>query len=66
LLRHREGLPPDVQKNLEAIHRACIRIRDIVRRLEDLREDRTVEYIPGVQMTDLRGEEAGGNEGRSP
>ncbi len=65
LLRQREGLPPDVQKNLEAIHRACIRIRDIVRRLEGLREDRTVEYVPGMQMTDLRGEEAGGNEGRN-
>jgi DNA-binding response OmpR family regulator len=66
LLRHHEGLPPDVQKNLEAIHRACIRIRDIVRRLEDLREDRTVEYIPGVQMTDLHGEEAGESERSSP
>lgn len=65
LLRHHEGLPPDVQKNLEAIHRACIRICDIVRRLEGLREDRTVEYIPGMQMTDLRGEEAGGSEGRN-
>jgi DNA-binding response OmpR family regulator len=65
LLRQREDLPPDVQKNLEAIHRACIRIRDIVRRLEGLREDRTVEYVPGMQMTDLRGEEAGGSEGRN-
>jgi DNA-binding response OmpR family regulator len=66
LLRERENLPPEVQKNLEAIHRACIRIRDIVRRLEDLRQDRTVEYIPGMQMTDLRGEEAGESEGGSP
>jgi DNA-binding response OmpR family regulator len=66
LLRDREGLPPEVQKNLEAIHRACIRIRDIVRGLEGLREDRTVEYIPGMQMTDLRGGEAGESEGGSP
>jgi DNA-binding response OmpR family regulator len=59
LLRQRESLPPDVQKKLEVIHRSCIRIRDVIRRLEDLRLDRTVEYLPGLQMTDLRSEETG-------
>lgn len=54
LLAHPEGLPSDVQHKLEAIRRASLRIRDVVRRLEGLREDRKVEYIPGVNMTDLR------------
>ena len=65
LLNQREGLPPDLQKKLETIYRGCARIRDVVRRLEDLREDRTVEYLPGMNMTDLRGEEAGESEGRT-
>ncbi len=47
-------LPPGVQKKLEAISRAALRIRDVLRRLEAVREDRTVEYIPGLSMTDLR------------
>lgn len=66
LLHQRESLPPDVQKKLEVIHRSCIRIRDVVRRLEELNEDRTVEYLPGMQMTDLRGEETGEGRGREP
>jgi DNA-binding response OmpR family regulator len=65
LLSQRDSLPPEVQKKLEAIHRSCIRIRDVIRRLEGLRGDRTVEYLPGMTMTDLRHEEAdeGGREG---
>jgi two-component system NtrC family sensor kinase len=66
LLSQREGLPPDLQKKLEAIYRGCVRIRDVIRRLEGLREDRTVEYLPGMHMTDLGGEEAGEGEGRTP
>jgi DNA-binding response OmpR family regulator len=58
LMGLREGLAPDIQKKLEAIHRGCIRIRDVVKRLEELREDRTVEYIPGKNMIDLHGGEA--------
>lgn len=54
LLSHAESLPPEVRKKLEVISKASLRIRDVVRRLEVLREDRTVEYIPGISMTDLR------------
>jgi DNA-binding response OmpR family regulator len=53
LLLQAEGLPSEVCKKLEAISRGAVRIRDVVRRLEDLREERTVEYLPGVSMTDL-------------
>jgi len=64
LLTQGEGLPDDVQRKLEAIRRASLRIRDVVRRLEVLRDDRTVEYVPGVNMTDLRGEgQAPGRQG---
>ncbi len=53
LLSQPEMLSPDGRRKVEAIRRACIRIRDVIRRLEALREDRTVEYLPGVSMTDL-------------
>lgn len=66
LLSQPEGLPPDLQKKLEAISRGCARIRDVVRRLEGLREDRTVEYIPGISMIDLGAGEAGDSEGGRP
>ncbi len=44
---------------LEAIKRCSIRIRDVVRRLERIEDDRTVEYVDGIQMTDLGPESAG-------
>jgi DNA-binding response OmpR family regulator len=62
LLSRPESLPPDVTKKLEAISRASIRIRDVVRRLENLHDDRTVEYLPGSSMTDLRRPGASGGE----
>lgn len=55
LLAQGDALAPDLRRKLEAIRRAALRIRDVVRRLEVLK-DRTVEYVPGVHMTDLRGE----------
>lgn len=60
LLSQGETLPSDARRKLEAIARASLRIRDVVRRLEGLREDRTVEYLPGLGMTDLQ---QGGPEG---
>jgi DNA-binding response OmpR family regulator len=61
LLDQREDLTPDLQKKLKAIQRGCARIRDVVKRLEELRDDRTVEYIPGMDMIDLQGK--GGEPG---
>jgi signal transduction histidine kinase len=54
LLTQAEGFPEAVRKKLDAIRHATIRIRDVVRRLEEV-EDRSVEYVPGLQMTDLSG-----------
>lgn len=66
LLCQPEGVAPDVQRKLEAIRRASLRIRDVVRRLEGLREDRSVEYVPGVNMTDLHPENSAGTEEGTP
>ena len=52
LLAEEARFPDAARKKLDAIRRATIRIRDVVRRLEDV-EDRSVEYVPGLQMTDL-------------
>jgi signal transduction histidine kinase len=62
LLAQAESFPGPVGKKLDAIRRATIRIRDVVRRLEEV-EDRRVEYVPGLQMTDLSG--AKGEETKS-
>ncbi len=45
--------PEEVARKLETIRRAALQIRDVMRRLEGLRGERTVEYVPGVGMTDL-------------
>jgi signal transduction histidine kinase len=55
LLTQADAFPEAARRKLEAIRRATLRIRDVVRRLEDI-EDRTVEYVPGMQMTDLSGD----------
>ena len=52
LLAQADACPDATRKKLDAIRRATIRIRDVVRRLEEV-EDKSVEYIPGLQMTDL-------------
>lgn len=56
-----DAFPEAARRKLEAIRRATIRIRDVVRRLEDI-EDRSVEYMPGMQMTDLSGDGPPGPE----
>jgi DNA-binding response OmpR family regulator len=52
LLTQADTLPDAARKKLDVIRKATIRIRDVVRRLEEV-EDRSVEYVPGLQMTDL-------------
>jgi DNA-binding response OmpR family regulator len=56
LLTEEAPIPDAARKKLDAIRRATIRIRDVVRRLEDV-EDRSVEYVQGLQMTDLSQED---------
>ncbi len=66
LLLQAENLPEEVRKKLEAIRRGAVRIRDVVRRLEGLREERTVEYLPGVSMIDLHPKEPERGGGGQP
>jgi CheY-like chemotaxis protein len=66
LLLQAESLPEEVRKKVEAISRGAVRIRDVVRRLEGLREERTVEYLPGVSMTDLQPKEPESGGGGQP
>ena len=53
LIAQGETFPENARRKLDAIRRSTIRIRDVVRRLEDIQDDRTVEYVQGIQMTDL-------------
>ena len=53
LLMQPQHLPAEVQHKMEIIRRSALRIRDVVRRLEELRDDRPVEYIAGLSMTNL-------------
>ncbi|HYL79528.1 MAG TPA: response regulator [Candidatus Acidoferrum sp.] len=66
LLSQPEQIAPDILKKLESIRRASLRIRDVVRKLEGLREDRVVEYVPGVSMTDLHPDDSPGTKGGTP
>jgi DNA-binding response OmpR family regulator len=53
LISQSEAFPEGAQRKLDAIRQATVRIRDVVRRLEDIQDDQTVEYVQGIQMTDL-------------
>jgi signal transduction histidine kinase len=57
LLLQAEGLPSEVCKKLEAISRGAVRIRDIIQQLEEMREERAMEYLPEISMTDLHPKE---------
>jgi response regulator RpfG family c-di-GMP phosphodiesterase len=56
LLAQPGALPAEAVRKLESIRRAALRIRDVVRRLEGIQHERTVEYIEGINMIDLREE----------
>lgn len=53
LLMQPAHLSAEVQHKVDLIRRSALRIRDVVRRLEGLKDDRPVEYIPGLSMTNL-------------
>lgn len=48
-----ENLPNETRKNLRTIEQMSIRIRDVVKKLSDVKEDRTKEFIKGVRVVDL-------------
>lgn len=57
LLLDRAGdIPAAMRKRLQAILDNAIRIAEIVKRLEEIKKEQTVEYLKGVRMTDLKRE----------
>jgi len=53
LLDRLEGDQGDLRKRLAMVLDNALRIAEIVKRLQDIKQDRTVEYRKGVKMTDL-------------
>lgn len=43
----------DVEARLEVILNNALRIAEIIKRVEELKQDKVVEYLKGVKMTDL-------------
>ncbi len=54
ILREVRDDPRAVGEWAEAVALAAARIRDVLKRLEELREVETVDYTPGVPMVDLK------------
>lgn len=59
LLERHNGSRDDLKARLQVVLSNALRIAEIVKRLQDIRQDKTVEYLKGVKMTDLE-EEGGG------
>jgi CheY-like chemotaxis protein len=57
LLGDRNPSPESSRQALLRVSESIGRIRDIVRRIGELREVRTKRYLPGVQMVDLEAEQ---------
>ena len=53
LLDRLEGEDGDLKKRLEVILNNALRISEIVKRMQEIKNDKTVEYLKGVKMTDL-------------
>jgi PAS domain S-box-containing protein len=53
LLERYEKSGNDLKRRLDLILENALRISEIVKRLQEIKEDRTVEYVKGVKMTDL-------------
>lgn len=54
LLLERFGGPEgDLKRRLEMILENAVRIAEILKRLQDIKQDRTIEYVRGMKMTDL-------------
>lgn len=53
LLDRLEGAEGELKKRLEVVLDNALRISEIVKRLQGIRQDKTIEYLKGVKMTDL-------------
>jgi PAS domain S-box-containing protein len=54
LIERLENADPDLKVRLDMILNNAIRIAEIVKRLEGIKQDKVVEYLRGVTMTDLK------------
>jgi PAS domain S-box-containing protein len=54
LIERYENADPDLKVRLDMILNNALRIAEIVKRLEGIRQDKVVEYLRGVTMTDLK------------
>ena len=54
LLTTQKELPPQVREALRDIYKGSIRIRDIIKKLQDIKEDRIVKYMEGIEMIELK------------
>lgn len=53
LLDRLEGAEGELKKRLEVVLDNALRISEIVKRLQGIKQDKTIEYLKGVKMTDL-------------
>jgi len=54
LIERHENADPDLKVRLDMILNNALRISEIVKRLEGIKQDKVVEYLRGVTMTDLK------------
>jgi PAS domain S-box-containing protein len=54
LIERYENTDPDLKVRLDMILNNALRIAEIVKRLEGIKQDKVVEYLRGVTMTDLK------------
>jgi PAS domain S-box-containing protein len=54
LLLERPEADGDLRKRLELILDNALRIAEIVKRLQEIKKERTIDYVRGTKMTDLR------------
>ena len=53
LLDRLEGTEGELKKRLEIVLDNALRITEIVKRLQGVKQDKTIEYLKGLKMTDL-------------
>lgn len=56
LLERAAGKDKELENRLEIILNNTLRISEIIRRVEDIQQERVVEYLKGIKMTDLNDE----------
>lgn len=56
LLERAAGKDKELETRLEIILNNTLRISEIIRRVEDIQQERVVEYLKGIKMTDLNDE----------